>query len=208
MNTEQPFWVSAISALLLCLVGAGLCFAQQERGRVLPRVWVVATGGTIAGTGASSTDLSNYRSGTVLGEDVMQSTGRSRGGPNCPSELGRDYDFGIAAPIGRAQLDSTQRGGLTALRIADGTQAWFAANTPCYPPRPGCSPAQPAAVTAMQGAVFSGLASGNGPEELQHAKLRKDHRMRLFFSVLLTTFSTPVEKRGLMVEIKDVVRLP
>ena len=72
MNTEQSFSVSASLALLLCLVGAGPCFAQQERGKALPRVWVLATGGTIAGTGASSTDLSNYRSGTVLGEDLVR----------------------------------------------------------------------------------------------------------------------------------------
>jgi L-asparaginase len=72
MNTEQPFSVSASFALLLRLVDAGPCFAQQERGKALPRVWVLATGGTIAGTGASSTDLSNYRSGTVLGEDLVR----------------------------------------------------------------------------------------------------------------------------------------
>ena len=66
-----------------------------------------------------------------------------------------------AAPIGRAQLDPTQGGGLTALRVADGTPAWFAPGTPCNPPRPGCSPAQPAAVTAMHGAVFSGSMDGH-----------------------------------------------
>ena len=69
--------------------------------------------------------------------------------------------IGGAAPIGRAQLDPTQGGGLTALNIADGTQVWFAASTPCNPPRPGCSPAQPAAVTAMPGAVFSGSMDGH-----------------------------------------------
>ena len=69
--------------------------------------------------------------------------------------------IGGAAPIGHAQLDPTQGGGLTALNIADGTQVWFAASTPCNPPRPGCSPAQPAAVTAMPGAVFSGSMDGH-----------------------------------------------
>ncbi len=69
--------------------------------------------------------------------------------------------IGGAAPIGRAQLDPTQGGGLTALSIADGTPVWFAASTPCNPPRPGCSPAQPAAVTAMPGAVFSGSMDGH-----------------------------------------------
>ena len=69
--------------------------------------------------------------------------------------------IGGAAPIGRAQLDNTQGGGLTALRIMDGTQVWFAASTPCSPPRPGCSPAQSAALTAMPGAVFSGSMDGH-----------------------------------------------
>ena len=65
------------------------------------------------------------------------------------------------APIGDAQLDPVQGGGLTALRIADGTKVWFAASTPCDPSRPGCSPAQPGAVTAVPGAVFSGSMDGH-----------------------------------------------
>jgi polyvinyl alcohol dehydrogenase (cytochrome) len=66
-----------------------------------------------------------------------------------------------AAPIGDAQLDPAQGGGLTALNISDGTKVWFAASTPCAPSRPGCSPAQPAAVTAIPGAVFSGSMDGH-----------------------------------------------
>ena len=65
------------------------------------------------------------------------------------------------APIGDAQLDPVQGGGLTALRIADGTKVWFAASTPCDPPRPGCSPAQPGALTLVPGAVFSGSMDGH-----------------------------------------------
>ncbi len=69
--------------------------------------------------------------------------------------------IGGAAPIGDAPLDPVLGGGLTALNIADGTKVWFAASTPCNPPRPGCSPAQPAAVTAIPGAVFSGSMDGH-----------------------------------------------
>ena len=65
------------------------------------------------------------------------------------------------APVGDAQLDPAQGGGLTALDISDGTKVWFAASTPCNPPRPGCSPAQPAAVTAIPGVVFSGSMDGH-----------------------------------------------
>jgi polyvinyl alcohol dehydrogenase (cytochrome) len=52
-------------------------------------------------------------------------------------------------------------GGLTAIRIADGSKLWYAAGHPCDPPKPGCSPAQPAAVTAIPGAVFSGSVDGH-----------------------------------------------
>ena len=38
---------------------------------------------------------------------------------------------------------------------------WFAPGKPCEPPRPGCSPAQPAAVTAIPGVVFSGAMDGH-----------------------------------------------
>lgn len=58
-------------------------------------------------------------------------------------------------------LDPTKGGGLTAIRIADGTKAWFAAPHPCDPPKTGCSPAQPAAVTAIPGVVFSGAVDGH-----------------------------------------------
>lgn len=65
------------------------------------------------------------------------------------------------AVIGDAQLDPVQGGGLTALRVSDGTKVWFAASTPCNPPRPGCRPAQPGAVTLIQGAIFSGSMDGH-----------------------------------------------
>jgi len=38
---------------------------------------------------------------------------------------------------------------------------WVAPGTPCAPPRAGCSPAQPAAVTAIPGVVFSGAMDGH-----------------------------------------------
>ena len=68
---------------------------------------------------------------------------------------------GAAAPIGNAQLDPVQGGGLTALELERGAKVWFAAGAPCNPPRAGCSPAQPGAVTAIEGAVFSGAMDGH-----------------------------------------------
>ena len=61
-------------------------------------------------------------------------------------------------PAGR-ELDPTKGGGLTALRIADGSKAWSFAPGPCS--TPGCSPAQSAAVTAIPGVVFSGSMDGH-----------------------------------------------
>jgi polyvinyl alcohol dehydrogenase (cytochrome) len=56
--------------------------------------------------------------------------------------------------------DPSEGGGLTALRIATGEKVWFAAPAPCGPV-PVCSPAQPQAVTAIPGVVFSGSVDGH-----------------------------------------------
>lgn len=58
-------------------------------------------------------------------------------------------------------LDPNAGGGLTAIRISDGSKVWYAPGHPCDPPKPGCSPAQPAAVTAIPGIVFSGSVDGH-----------------------------------------------
>jgi polyvinyl alcohol dehydrogenase (cytochrome) len=57
--------------------------------------------------------------------------------------------------------DPSAGGGLTAIRLADGAKVWYAAGHPCQTPRAGCSPAQPAAVTATPGVVFSGSVDGH-----------------------------------------------
>ena len=57
-------------------------------------------------------------------------------------------------------LDPTQGGGLTALRIRTGEKVWYSPPVPCGS-GPGCSPAQPAAVTAIPGVVFSGSLDGH-----------------------------------------------
>ena len=64
--------------------------------------------------------------------------------------------------IRRFVLDPNQGGGLTALRIADGSKVWYAPPVVCATDAPvGCSPAQPAAVTGIPGVVFSGAVSGH-----------------------------------------------
>ncbi len=57
-------------------------------------------------------------------------------------------------------LAPDQGGGLTALRVAEGKKAWYAAPQPCGS-RTGCSPAQSAALTAIPGIVFSGSMDGH-----------------------------------------------
>jgi polyvinyl alcohol dehydrogenase (cytochrome) len=57
-------------------------------------------------------------------------------------------------------LSPDQGGGLTALRVAGGKKAWYAAPQTCGS-RPGCSPAQSAALTAIPGMVFSGSMDGH-----------------------------------------------
>ncbi len=69
--------------------------------------------------------------------------------------------LGTAAPVGNVNFIQTKGGGITALRITDGSKAWFAAPHPCDPPKPGCSPAQPGALTAIPGVIFSGAMDGH-----------------------------------------------
>ena len=69
--------------------------------------------------------------------------------------------IGGPAPVGNANLDPNLGGGLTALKIEDGSKVWFAPSVPCAPVRPGCSPAQPGAVTVIDGAGFSGSMDGH-----------------------------------------------
>jgi polyvinyl alcohol dehydrogenase (cytochrome) len=63
-------------------------------------------------------------------------------------------------PMARV-LNPKLGGGLTALRVADGTKAWVWQPPPCAADRPNCSPAQSAAVTAIPGAVFAGSMDGH-----------------------------------------------
>jgi polyvinyl alcohol dehydrogenase (cytochrome) len=62
----------------------------------------------------------------------------------------------------RNQVDPTVGGGLTALRVADGSQDWHVAPVPCEADAPsGCSPSQPGAVTEIPGMVFTTSTDGH-----------------------------------------------
>ena len=64
-------------------------------------------------------------------------------------------------PVGNAELDPNAGGGLSAIDIAQGQKSLGCGGGAVQSPRPGRSPAQPgAALTAIDGAVFSGSIDG------------------------------------------------
>jgi len=61
-----------VAVIAFSLPGITIGVSQEEANRDLPLVWVLSTGGTIAGAGASSTNLAEYRGGTILGEELVR----------------------------------------------------------------------------------------------------------------------------------------
>ena len=59
------------------------------------------------------------------------------------------------------EFEPNKGGGLTALDVVDGRTVWYAPGHPCVPPRVGCSPGQPQALSAIPGVVFSGSTDGH-----------------------------------------------
>jgi polyvinyl alcohol dehydrogenase (cytochrome) len=89
----------------------------------------------------------------------MASDGQKVYAPN--SDVGRTRRTGgDPTDPRRYVLDPKQGGGLTALRVTDGSKAWYAPPAACGDV-PGCSPGQSAAVSAIPGAVFSGSLDGH-----------------------------------------------
>ena len=56
---------------ILTLHLAAPASAQTAASGELPLVWVLSTGGTISGQGATSTSLAEYKSGALLGEQLV-----------------------------------------------------------------------------------------------------------------------------------------
>lgn len=67
-------WATVPVLLLAYAVGAVATCAGQElhASKDLPLVWVLSTGGTISGKGASSTSLTEYKAGSLLGEELVK----------------------------------------------------------------------------------------------------------------------------------------
>src|SRR5687768_6770344 len=70
-NRAGPTFVLLVT---VCILAFSLPSYAQGGGTVaVPVVWVLSTGGTIAGRGASSTSLSDYKSGALLGDELVKS---------------------------------------------------------------------------------------------------------------------------------------
>lgn len=127
--------------------------------------------------------LAGQKSGIVSGLDpdkkgeIVWQTRVGKGGTNGGVQWGMSTDgefvYAAVSDLGRMRnpnklgssptvADPNKGGGLTALRVADGSKLWYAEPKPCPEGAPaGCSPAQPAAVTGIPGAVFSGSIDGH-----------------------------------------------
>src|SRR4051812_21306878 len=69
----RPTIVNAGCVLAWSLaVASSTVLAQGAKPASLPVVWVLSTGGTIAGRGATSTSLSDYKAGSLLGEELVR----------------------------------------------------------------------------------------------------------------------------------------
>ncbi len=110
--------------------------------------------------------------------EILWQTRIGKGGTNGGIEWGMATDgdivFATVSDVARTRqdnnlldprryaLDPQQGGGLTALRVKDGSKVWYAAPAPCPAGAPaGCSPAQPGAVTEIRGVVFATSNDGH-----------------------------------------------
>jgi polyvinyl alcohol dehydrogenase (cytochrome) len=151
-ETHGPDFDFGASVLLVNVDGRDVLIAGQKSGMVYALdpdhrgtlLWQarVGRGGTNGGIQWGMT--SDRRNVYASVSDVVKKASASRGGP-----------------IGGAEFEPDQGGGLTALNLNDGSKAWFAPGHPCVPARPGCSPAQPAALSSIAGIVFSGSVDGH-----------------------------------------------
>jgi polyvinyl alcohol dehydrogenase (cytochrome) len=124
--------------------------------------------------------LAGQKSGMVYAFDpdnkgaVVWQTRVGRGAANGGVQWGMSYDgqnlyAAVSDAAGKRSTDANGGpvrifdpavgGGLTALKVSDGGKLWFAPPPDCGT-RPGCSPAQSAALTSIPGAVFSGTLCG------------------------------------------------
>ncbi len=106
----------------------------------------VGKGGSLGGVqwGSAADSMNVY----VAVSDVQRRAAQAG------SPAGRASVFGVPY-----ELDPNVGGGLFALKLETGETAWHTPHPGCH--KPGCSPAQSAAVTAIPGVIFSGGVDGH-----------------------------------------------
>jgi polyvinyl alcohol dehydrogenase (cytochrome) len=127
--------------------------------------------------------LAGQKSGIVYALDpadkgqILWQARVGQGGANGGVQWGMATDgrrvYASVSDVGRARqtdpldprryvLDPVKGGGLTALRVADGTRDWHFSPAPCAAGSPvGCSPAQPGALTEIPGVLFATSMDGH-----------------------------------------------
>jgi L-asparaginase len=87
----------------------------------LPLVWVLSTGGTIAGQGGSATSLSEYKAGTLLGEELVSAVPEIRQFANvkveqicnvASTDLTREIWLGLSARINAIFAEDSRVAGI------------------------------------------------------------------------------------------------
>jgi polyvinyl alcohol dehydrogenase (cytochrome) len=152
-NTCGPDFDFGSSAILVSAGGRSLLIAGQKSGMVYALdpdrkgeiVWQLRVGKGSTNGGVQWGMAADGQNVYAAVSDVVRQTRKTTD----------------VADLRQRDLDPEKGGGLTAIRLADGAKAWYAAGHPCDPPKDGCSPAQPAAVTAIPGVVFSGSVDGH-----------------------------------------------
>jgi polyvinyl alcohol dehydrogenase (cytochrome) len=133
--------------VLLAGQKSGMVFAldPDKKGEILWQVRIATRGANVGPSVGVQWGMASD------GQKVYAATSASgRTPPKDPLDVRRNI------------LDPKQGGGLTALRISDGSKIWYAPPIVCADDAPsGCSPAQSAAVTAIPGVVFSGSMDGH-----------------------------------------------
>ena len=69
--------VGLVSVMLVLVLDGIVPGSAQAPSNSLPLVWVLSTGGTIAGRGASPTNVADYKGGQILGEDLVKAVPES-----------------------------------------------------------------------------------------------------------------------------------
>ena len=77
--------MNRLLSLILLALALGLAAPTALAQPAQPIVYVLSTGGTIAGSGSSSTDLSNYKPGAILGEQLVKAVPQIARSRTCAS---------------------------------------------------------------------------------------------------------------------------